>query len=939
MEYSIVKLTSKKVKPLKPKHVQIVTAATFQSDYPLSELFRFLSNRFKENNWIIVMKSLIVVHILIREGSTDRIMGYLANNPSITDVSNFRDKSGNSSAAEQTNNLMAYSLYLSEKIADYQSLNIEFVKSKKDFIDRCRRGACDLDFLHAVEILQRQINALLNSSFEFALINNVVTLQAYRLLIGDLMSLFHVLNEAVIRILSEYFDMNKKLAEKALQIYKNFAIQTGKTVEFFDTARRLKGSLELDIPVFKHAPVSLAGALEDYLKNTDFDDLERRRKEEASPSKANNNSNKNNKNNQIIDFFESIDDSPQKEPQNFDSLFGPGTGSQFNEIQNNLEKQAKDLQLQLERLQEMNNQSYVEQKNFYSSMPNQVQHNAIIPTSTGMAGQYSVGFPSSQPAIAYSAPLQITAGISAASAPPNDFTIENVFGPPSGSTMQTNGSMVPYSGGQQSSQQALPFGSSGIDLYGRPTQIKDPFAALTSNAVVPANKAPNPTVSSFGTSSLTAQVTGTNPFAFGMPSGQFPNQSQQQPQFQPQNSFSSAAVASSVSTFSSPGRSDTLSNPTFGNNYVVQGSQQPFLGAPSGTGNSVTNPFLVGTGQVSQLQQQTLQGSQSASPNSWSPTHPGIQQNNSQKPHIDPFTSLGSPNNSNVNPFAAKPNLQQNNFGLMQSSNPPSLGSQSSYSAFNSVGQTGPQSSSGNGALNPFGSLGVAPSTAALVPTSSFATSNSTDVTVFGSSPAPYGANATSFAPLNRQQGAGIGITPAPNPFLQKKDNQPVNPATSFSSNVTSAGAFTSAPFTSSFSQSFSGANVPFQNQSNNNNAGFGILTTNVTGNNTASNDLFNFGTLPQSTNITQPPMNEHNFFAKNNSMQNSTFSSSFSSQAPFNVQSGLGPNNYGTFNNQPNLQLQSQQQSQPSQLSNQSFNQPGQSSAAQQSLSSVSFF
>ncbi len=61
------------------------------------------------------------------------------------------------------------------------------------------------------------------------------------------------------------------MAQKALQIYKAFAQQCTKIVQFFDIARRLRDPLGLEVPQFKHAPVSLASSLEDYLKAPDFE--------------------------------------------------------------------------------------------------------------------------------------------------------------------------------------------------------------------------------------------------------------------------------------------------------------------------------------------------------------------------------------------------------------------------------------------------------------------------------------------------------------------------------------------------------------------------------------------------------------------------------------------------------------------------------------------
>ena len=42
----------------------------------------------------MVFKSLILIHILMREGGTDRVLGFLASNSAMLNMSTFRDKSG-----------------------------------------------------------------------------------------------------------------------------------------------------------------------------------------------------------------------------------------------------------------------------------------------------------------------------------------------------------------------------------------------------------------------------------------------------------------------------------------------------------------------------------------------------------------------------------------------------------------------------------------------------------------------------------------------------------------------------------------------------------------------------------------------------------------------------------------------------------------------------
>ncbi|KAJ3046681.1 hypothetical protein HK097_000639, partial [Rhizophlyctis rosea] len=291
MERSVNKLTSRKAKPLKPKHVHFLCQVSMERGSHISDIFRCINARLREHNWVVVFKSLILIHILMREGGTDRVLGFLASNSAMLNMSAFRDKSGHPLGAAQAKNIRAYAMYLEEKVITYREIKYDFVRSKPDMIQRFRTLPVERGLLHEVDLLQRQINALLGCSFYLDEIDNAVTLQAFRLLIGDMMALFHLLNEGVIRILGEYFEMERSDATKALQIYKNFAIQTGKTVEFFEIARKLRHDLGLDVPVFKHAPVSLAGGLEDYLNAPDFE-AQRQAYKEKKAVRARQNSSK-----------------------------------------------------------------------------------------------------------------------------------------------------------------------------------------------------------------------------------------------------------------------------------------------------------------------------------------------------------------------------------------------------------------------------------------------------------------------------------------------------------------------------------------------------------------------------------------------------------------------------------------------------------------------
>lgn len=84
--------------------------------------------------------------------------------------------------------------------------------------------------------------------------------------------------------LEHYFEMSKNDATKSLEIYRRFCFQTENFVAFLDASKRHSSQLRHKIPNLKHAPLSLAKALEEYLHETDFDQHESSRQRNAKGS-------------------------------------------------------------------------------------------------------------------------------------------------------------------------------------------------------------------------------------------------------------------------------------------------------------------------------------------------------------------------------------------------------------------------------------------------------------------------------------------------------------------------------------------------------------------------------------------------------------------------------------------------------------------------------
>jgi hypothetical protein len=127
--------------------------ATAQRDIQMSDLFRCLGGRMKESSSIIALKTLLLTHIMIREGSHERVLGYLASNPGLLDMYHLKDKH------DQLRNVREYSVFLEERIAAYRSVKEDFIKGKAAMITYYKQEPLDEQKLKSIQSLQNLLKA------------------------------------------------------------------------------------------------------------------------------------------------------------------------------------------------------------------------------------------------------------------------------------------------------------------------------------------------------------------------------------------------------------------------------------------------------------------------------------------------------------------------------------------------------------------------------------------------------------------------------------------------------------------------------------------------------------------------------------------------------------------------------------------------------------
>ncbi|KAH0836526.1 hypothetical protein J3R83DRAFT_8165 [Lanmaoa asiatica] len=325
----VVKLACKpKPAPPKAKYLDPIIAATWSEDGAVHDVCKALVPRLREPNaivrnisyllhpiphpalsWVaqVVFKALIVLHTMIRNGATDNVLSHLSS----SEILRLRNVSaGNWEGYNAPQNMQHYALYLDSRIRAYRDLKHDAIrvqaetnrdlrlnnsieedmayttapppkassaKSKAPQRNKTITGhklrvmTVEKGLLRETKTVQKMIDSLVECRFYLDDLEDELTITALRMLVKDLLILFQAGNEGVINVLEHYFEMSKYDAEEALNIYRNFCGQTERVVEYLGVAKKLQNLLNVPIPSVKHAPVSLASSLQEYLNDPNFE--------------------------------------------------------------------------------------------------------------------------------------------------------------------------------------------------------------------------------------------------------------------------------------------------------------------------------------------------------------------------------------------------------------------------------------------------------------------------------------------------------------------------------------------------------------------------------------------------------------------------------------------------------------------------------------------
>ena len=267
-----------KPKPTLPKekYVHPILQAAIGSTSDLDDVFWALQGRLNEPNSIVIFKSLLLLHTMFRSESAKFVLSYLAGDPAVLKLRRIGSNGLNEYSYSPL--LSRYAHYLDDRVLAFRELGYDVViASKRDRFARLRKMSVSSGLFKEIAMIQRVMTSLLKCSFFSENYHDEITNAALHMTLKDLLAFYMGMNEGVINMLEHYFEMSKSDAERSLELYRRFCFQTENVVAFLNSAKRHSHQLRSSIPHLKHAPLSLANALEEYLHETDFS------KHEATP--------------------------------------------------------------------------------------------------------------------------------------------------------------------------------------------------------------------------------------------------------------------------------------------------------------------------------------------------------------------------------------------------------------------------------------------------------------------------------------------------------------------------------------------------------------------------------------------------------------------------------------------------------------------------------
>lgn len=277
LDVAIVKATNHVECPPKERHLRKVVAATSiarpRADvaYCIHALARRLA---KTRNWIVALKTLVVIHRLLREGDPtfrEELLNFTQRGR-ILQLSNFKDDSS-PIAWDCSAWVRTYGLFLEERLECFRVLKYdveaERLSKQGQGPEKGHSRTRELDsqdLLEQLPALQQLLYRLVGCRPEGAANNNYLVQYALALVLKESFKIYCAINDGIINLVDKFFEMPRHEALKALEIYRRAGQQAGSLSDFYENCRGLELARNFQFPTLREPPQTFLATMEEYVK-------------------------------------------------------------------------------------------------------------------------------------------------------------------------------------------------------------------------------------------------------------------------------------------------------------------------------------------------------------------------------------------------------------------------------------------------------------------------------------------------------------------------------------------------------------------------------------------------------------------------------------------------------------------------------------------------
>ncbi|KAL6540848.1 hypothetical protein OROMI_024731 [Orobanche minor] len=267
LNVSILKATNHVELLPKEKHVRIILGAVSGSRprADVSFCIHALTRRLaKTRTWVVALKTLIVIHRALREvdqSFCEELIYHNKGRGHLLNILHFKDDSS-PSAWDYSAWIRSYALYIEECLECFRVLKYDFHR------DHSRTKKLDTPaLLEQLPALQNLLFRLIGCEPLGAARYNFMIQYALSIVAAESVRLYVAITDGVLMLVDKFFEMQRRDAVRALEIYRKSGEQAHRLSEFFEMCRSLEFGRRQKYIKIEQPPASFLEAMEEYIKD------------------------------------------------------------------------------------------------------------------------------------------------------------------------------------------------------------------------------------------------------------------------------------------------------------------------------------------------------------------------------------------------------------------------------------------------------------------------------------------------------------------------------------------------------------------------------------------------------------------------------------------------------------------------------------------------